>query len=70
MATVVIGPSFKRKNSYSVIAHQSKKTQLIFQNITRSAVAQSVEHATLGEEVLGLIPAVAARSLLVASVSL
>ena len=34
-----------------------------------SAVAQSVGRATLGEEVLGSIPAVAARSLLVASVS-
>ena len=33
------------------------------------AVAQSLEHATPGEQVLGLIPAVAARSLLVGSVS-
>ena len=33
------------------------------------AVAQSVERATPGEEVLGSIPAVAARSLLVGSVS-
>ena len=33
------------------------------------AVAQSVERATPGEEVPGLIPAVAARSLLVGSVS-
>ena len=33
------------------------------------AVAHSVEHATPGEEVLGSIPAVAALSLLVGSVS-
>ena len=33
-------------------------------------VAQSLERATPGEEVPGLIPAVAARSLLVGSVSL
>ena len=33
------------------------------------AVAQSVERATPGEEVSGSIPAVAARSLLVGSVS-
>ena len=33
------------------------------------AVAQSVERATPGEEVLASIPAVAARSLLVGSVS-
>ena len=33
------------------------------------AVAQSVEHATPGEEAPGSIPAVAARSLLVGSVS-
>ena len=33
------------------------------------AVAQSVERATPGEEVPGSIPAVAARSLLVGSVS-
>ena len=33
------------------------------------AVAQSVERATPDEEVLGSIPAVAARSLLVGSVS-
>ena len=32
-------------------------------------VARSVERATLGEEVLGWIPAVAARSLLFGSVS-
>ena len=36
---------------------------------TGGAVAQSVERATPGEEVLGSIPAVAARSLLVGSVS-
>ena len=36
---------------------------------TVGAVAQSVERATPGEEVLGSIPAVAARSLLVGSVS-
>ena len=34
------------------------------------AVAQSVERATPGEEVLDLIPAVAARSLLIGSMSL
>ena len=33
------------------------------------AVAQSVERGTPGEKVLGLIPAVAARSVLVGSVS-
>ena len=33
------------------------------------AVAQSVERASPGEEVLGSIPALAARSLLVGSVS-
>ena len=32
-------------------------------------MAQSAEHATPGEEVLGSIPAVVARSLLVGSVS-
>ena len=36
---------------------------------TGGAVAQSVERATPGEEVPGSIPAVAARSLLVGSVS-
>ena len=35
----------------------------------RRSVAQSVERANPGEEVLGSIPAVAARSLLVGSVS-
>ena len=35
----------------------------------RDAVAQSVERATPGEEVLGLIPAVTARPLLVGLVS-
>ena len=35
-----------------------------------SDLAQSVERATLGEEVLGLIPAVAARSLLFGLVSI
>ena len=38
-------------------------------NRLRAAVAQSVERATSGEEVPGSIPAVAARSLLVGSVS-
>ena len=33
------------------------------------AVAQSIERATPGEEVLGSIPAVAARSVLVGSLS-
>ena len=37
---------------------------------TGGAVAQSVEHSTPGQEVQGSIPAVAARSLLVGSVSL
>ena len=37
--------------------------------IAGGAVAQSVERATPGEEVPGSIPAVAARSLLVGSVS-
>ena len=37
---------------------------------TRGAVAQSVERATPGEEVPGSIPAVAARSVLVGSVSI
>ena len=37
---------------------------------TAGAVALSVERATPGEEVLGSIPAVAVRSLLVGSVSL
>ena len=36
---------------------------------SEGAVAQSIERATPGEEVLGSIPAVAARSLLVGSVS-
>ena len=36
----------------------------------RGAIAQSVESATPGEEVPGSIPAVAARSLLVGSVSI
>ena len=35
----------------------------------RGAVAQSVERATPGEEVLGSIPSVGARSLLVGSLS-
>ena len=38
-------------------------------NASGGAVAQSVERATPGEEVPGSIPAVAARSLLVGSVS-
>ena len=41
----------------------------ICQYIFGGAVAQSVEHATSVEEVPGSIPAVAARSLLVGSVS-
>ena len=40
-----------------------------FQPFSGGVVAQSVERSTPGEEVLGLIPAVAARSLLVGSVS-
>ena len=36
----------------------------------RGAVAQLVERATPGEEVPGLIPAVAVRSLLVGSLSI
>ena len=38
-------------------------------SFSRGAVAQSVERSTPGEDVLGSIPAVAARSLLVGSVS-
>ena len=38
-------------------------------SLSRGAVAQSVKRATPGEEVLGSIPDVAARSLLVGSVS-
>ena len=38
-------------------------------SVIAGTVAQSVERATLGEEVPGSIPAVAARSLLVGSVS-
>ena len=41
----------------------------ILLNKRGGAVAQSVERATPGEEVLGSIPTVAARSLLVGSVS-
>ena len=41
----------------------------LFQLYTGGAVAQSVESATPGEEVLGSIPAAAARSLLVGSVT-
>ena len=41
---------------------------LLFEKVG-GVVAQSVERATPGEEVPGLIPAVAARSLLVGSVS-
>ena len=41
----------------------------IYFNAMGGAVAQSVERATPGEEVPGSIPAVAARSLLVGSVS-
>ena len=47
-------------------------TVIVSVNHLRSAggaVAQSVECTTPGEEVLGSIPAVAARSLLVGSVS-
>ena len=40
---------------------------LLLLGVQGGAVAQSVEHATPGEEVLGSIPAVAARSLLVGS---
>ena len=42
----------------------------IFCTIIGCTVAQKVESATPGEEVLSLIPAVAARSLLVGSVSI
>ena len=42
---------------------------IFFLNQNGGVVGQSVECATPGEEVLGLITAVAARSLLVGSVS-
>ena len=54
--------------------HDTHKTQfvksfLMVEPVSGSAVAQSVERAAPSEEVPGLIPAVAARSLLVGSVS-
>ena len=50
-----------RKTLYSV--NQSYELYLL---LPGGAAAQSVESASLGEEVLGLIPTVADRSLLVA----
>ena len=47
----------------------NKKGKSLFVTVAGGAVAHSVERATPGEEVLGSIPAVAARSLLVGSVS-
>ena len=44
-------------------------SKLIVQRNRRGAIAQSVERTTPGEEVMGSIAAVAARSLLVGSVS-
>ena len=43
--------------------------KIVFLCVPRGAVAQSVERATPSEEVLGSIPAVGARSLLVGSMS-
>ena len=43
--------------------------RFLYSKIQESTVAQPVERATPGEEVVGSIPAVAARSLLVGSVS-
>ena len=47
----------------------SKKKSDLSRAVAKSAVAQRVERATHGEEVLGSIPSVDARSLLVGSVS-
>ena len=48
---------------------QTRKESPIKELFRRTEEAQSVERATPGEEVPGSIPAVAARSLLVGSVS-
>ena len=48
---------------------QSVAIDVIVSVMGGGAVAQSIERATPGKEVLGFIPAVAARSLLVGSVS-
>ena len=58
----------------SVVFLHSRITAILwhvnsFHLIRGGAVAQSVERATPGQEVPGSIPAVAARSLLVGSVS-
>ena len=49
--------------------YEIRKVLLRYHNSESGAVAQSVGGATPGEEVPGSIPAVAARSLLVGSVS-
>ena len=54
--------------------HSSNRRTIVFRGpfpaiLNGGAVAQSVERATPGEEVPGSIPAMAARSLLVGSVS-
>ena len=58
--------NFVLKSEHLTPARLLITLRLIFKG---SAVAQSVERATPGEEVPGSIPAVAARSLLVVSVS-
>ena len=47
----------------------SRKKSDLCRAVTQSTLAQRVERATHGEEVLGSIPSVDARSLLVGSVS-
>ena len=54
-----------QKNIFTV----EKELPFCLHSQKKGAVAQSVERTTPGEEVPGLIPAVAARSLLVGSVS-
>ena len=56
------------QNKYNSLWSKSKQEDFL-RSWLGGAVAQSVERATLGEEVPGSIPALAARSLQVGSVS-
>ena len=62
---------FKKKNNRLVFFASAASNIAVFKRLEGGggAVAQSVELTTPGEEVLGSIPTVTARSLLVGSVS-
>ena len=61
--------NFKQNHNFFPKLNKNKKKLFKIYEWLGGAVAQSVERATRSEEVPGSIPAVAARSLLVGSVS-